>query len=171
MVDPKDYKEGVIRAIAGFYDSQKPKPRRKRTVKRSNGPTEEQEQIRVAALLNRLGVIWCHVPNGGYRGKIAGSRLKSQGVKPGVPDILIFDSPPSKPRAHGVAIELKRAKGGRVSKEQSQWLKDLQERGWVSLVCHGYERTVEAIEKLGWEIPIRDKMRIAAQDENKEGEP
>ena len=56
-------------------------------------PTEEQEQIKLAEYLDWKGYCWCHVPNGGNRNVVTGAKLKKQGVKPGVPDVLIFDSP------------------------------------------------------------------------------
>lgn len=52
---------------------------------------EDALQRAVAKLLDHLGWRWCHVPNGGKRGKTEAARLKGLGVKPGVPDVLIFE--------------------------------------------------------------------------------
>ena len=163
-----DHKERIIGAVERYYAGQQKKfnrgdmsihgPKPKRKLSRDTGPTEEQEQRIVAAILDRLGLVWCHVPNGGYRGRITGARLKSQGVKRGVPDILIFCSPPSKPRAHGVAIEMKRAKGGRVSKEQKEWMKNLSDRGWICKVCNGASSAKEALIELGWLPPKKENQ-------------
>lgn len=113
-------------------------------------PTEEQEQRRLALYLDRLGLLWCHVPNGGNRNKITGGKLKAQGTKRGVPDVLIFESPPKHPNALGVAVELKRQKGGKLSNEQRTWLLRLSERGFVTYVAHGFEDARDFLAGLGW---------------------
>lgn len=108
-------------------------------------PREEEEQAKLAEYLDWKGYCWCHVPNEGqhkvqYRVKQA--RL---GVKKGFPDIIIFDAPePYK----GIAIELKRVKGGRVSKEQKEWLEKLENRGWLVKVCHGADEAITWLEEM-----------------------
>ena len=112
-------------------------------------PTEEQEQNAIAQFLDIIGVDWCHVPNGGHRNKIVGAKLKAQGVKRGVPDILIF-TPPSCGGYVGVAIELKKIKGGKTSKEQKEWLSMLKKYGWHTSVCKGSGEAIDLIKKLGY---------------------
>jgi len=124
------------------------KPRVK--TKPSDEWTESQIQRGVAAVLDRLGVCWCHVPNEGKRNKIAGSRLKAAGLKSGVPDILIFDPAPNDPTVRGVAIELKRNKGGRLSENQKEWLDNLSRLGWHTAVCKGYGAAIKELERLGF---------------------
>ena len=106
---------------------------------------EENEQIELARHLDAAGLIWCHPPNGGKRHKAVAAKLKAQGVKPGVPDVLIFGPPHRLPDGcAGVAIELKRAplpsgrKMGRASKAQLQWLANLEACGWLTTVQHGF---------------------------------
>ena len=72
-------------------------------------PTEHEEQQALAQWLDLVvgPRAWCHVPNGGARRKVEAARMTAIGVKPGVPDILIFRRPPLRPEARGVAIELK----------------------------------------------------------------
>jgi len=111
-------------------------------------PTEEQVQNAVAEYLDALGVLWCHSPNGGKRDKIAGARLRRQGAKPGVPDVLIFGRPPSGDFV-GAALELK-IKGGRVSEQQRGWLDALEDRGWFTAVCVGVDEAIKTIEFLGY---------------------
>tara|TARA_R100000365_G_C2740408_1_gene69136 strand:+ start:27 stop:524 length:498 start_codon:yes stop_codon:yes gene_type:complete len=127
-------------------------PKKPRRAKSSdpNAWTEHQVQCSIAVVLNRLGLLWCHVPNEGKRSVVAGSRLRAAGLKSGVPDILIFSSAPNKPEAHGVAIELKRKKGGRLSETQKDWLRRLEDAGWYAVVCHGYDETMDEIKKLGY---------------------
>src|SRR6056297_1258985 len=87
-----------------------------------SNPTEYQEQCKLAEYLDMKGHCWIHVPNGGNRDAKNGAKMKKQGVKPGVPDVLIFDVPDNDNCHKGIAIELKRQKGGRVSKYQDKWL-------------------------------------------------
>ena len=67
-----------------------------------------------------------------------------------MPDILIFDRPPLYPENVGVAIELKRQKGGRVTPEQIAWLEDLKARGWAVAVCQGAMEAIRVLQELGF---------------------
>jgi len=122
--------------------------------KRSESPLEDWEQERLANWLDSRGVLWTHPPNGGMRNKVVAAKLKRQGVKSGVPDVLIFTPIPKvglmdKPY-RGVAIELKRAKGGQVSESQGRWLDGLMECDWLVCVCHGHREAIEWLEALGY---------------------
>jgi hypothetical protein len=100
---------------------------------------EEQLQEAVAEYLDLCGVLWCHPPNGGHRRVSTGAALKRQGVKRGVPDVLIFEPTIG---GFGMAFSLM-AKGGRVTKEQDQWLRDLIWRGWGAYVCRSFSEVQE----------------------------
>ena len=78
-----------------------------------------------------------HIPNGGHRNKIEAGRLKMEGVSAGVPDLFI----PSL----RMFIEMKKAVGGVVSKEQEDWLIYLASNGYSIAVCHGQEEAKNAI--------------------------
>lgn len=113
--------------------------------------TEAQEQRDLVRYLDLLGVLYTHPPNGGNRSAVAGARLKGEGTKAGVPDILIFDRPPAAPGARGVAIEMKRRRGGVVTKAQQRWLDELRERGWLARVCRGFDDARHYLETTcGW---------------------
>ena len=109
-------------------------------------PTEDQEQIAVVQYLDLLKIDFCAVPNGGHRHKAVAAKLKAAGVKPGVPDLLLFTIPKNLPRCRGVAIEMKRRKGGQVSKHQKEWLKKLEKNGWYCFVCHGSDEAIDIID-------------------------
>lgn len=108
-------------------------------------PLESEEQEVLAMQLDAWGLLWTHVPGGdAFLGKgpqrfSRARRLEKSGVKPGVPDVLIFDPPPNQPAKRGCAIELKRARGPRGGKpangsmtgEQRMWLCLLSERSWL----------------------------------------
>ena len=112
-------------------------------------PTEFQEQKKLAEYLDYQGYCWCHVPNGGNRDAKTGYKMKMQGVKPGVPDVLIFDKPEKSPEhISGVVIELKRKKGGQVKESQDKWLQILDNRGWLTNVCHGADEAIDWLEKI-----------------------
>jgi hypothetical protein len=83
------------------------------------------------------------VPNGGERNTIVGARMKAEGVKRGVPDYVL---PVARGGFHGLAIELK-AKGGRVSPEQRQWLDALRAQGWAAYVAWGADQAWDIVRK------------------------
>ena len=112
--------------------------------------TEDAEQLALARYLDFIGVKWAHVPNGGNRNVITAKKLKGHGVKKGVPDVLIFQSPPLVPYAKGIAIELKRVKGGTVSAEQKEWLEHLENQGWCCCVAKGAGEAVKFLKELGF---------------------
>ena len=85
-----------------------------------------------------------HIPNGGSRNKIEAHNLRLQGVRPGVPDICL---PVPRPPYHGLYIELKRRKGGKVSDEQRAWIYCLNRYGYRAVVCKGWDEAREEIEK------------------------
>ncbi|WP_461371769.1 VRR-NUC domain-containing protein [Candidatus Darwinibacter acetoxidans] len=113
-------------------------------------PSEEDEQKTLVEWLMWHRIRFCHVPNGGYRTKREGAKFKRLGVQKGMVDILIFDPPPACPENVGVAIELKRQKGGRVTPEQIAWLEDLKARGWAVAVCQGAMEAIRVLQELGF---------------------
>ena len=112
-------------------------------------PTEDQEQIALfnwAAWMSKtkwpeLAMMY-HVPNGGYRNKAEAGRFRAQGVKSGVPDIVL---PVARGGYHGLYIELKRTVGGRVSEEQREWLGKLNAQGYYTAVCKGWEEASHVV--------------------------
>lgn len=106
--------------------------------------SEATEQQTLATWLDFMGLLWCHVPNGGFRTIGTARKLKSEGVKPGVPDVLIFSRPPKGNPVRGVAIELKRTRRGVVSAEQKAWLAALERAGWRCYVAKG------AVDAVAW---------------------
>lgn len=82
------------------------------------------------------------VPNGGRRDKVTAARLKRTGVKAGVPDIFL---PVPRGGHHGLFVEMKREKGGRISDAQKKYMEKLAEQGYLCAVCHGAAEATEAI--------------------------
>lgn len=113
-------------------------------------PTEDMEQRVVCDVLDRTKIWYCHVPNGGKRSKIEAAIMSGLGVKRGVPDILIFDSPPEFPTYKGLAIEMKRMKGSKTSEDQLIWKQELERRGWIAVICKGSVEAFEVMERMGY---------------------
>jgi len=91
----------------------------------------------------RLSDYMIAVPNGGSRHFLEAINLKRQGVKPGVPDILIFI--PNK-HYHGLFIEMKRKNNFVVSEFQKQWIERLNTIGYCACVANGFEKAKECID-------------------------
>lgn len=82
------------------------------------------------------------VPNGGHRHITIARRMKSEGVKRGVPDLVL----PVPSNGHNcLFIELKKRVGGVVSKEQGEWRELLSGYGNCVRVCAGWEVAKDAI--------------------------
>jgi len=92
----------------------------------------------IAKLLDSMGFCWLHAPNEGRRSPRFGARLKAEGMKKGVPDILIFDLM--------VAIELKYGKN-KCTPEQTEWLEKLEALGWGTAVCYTVQEVLDVLEK------------------------
>lgn len=91
---------------------------------------------------NTLADYLHHSPNGGSRHIAEAAKFKRMGVKRGYPD-LILDIPMN--GFHGARIELKKAKGGRTSKEQKERLQMLTDEGYYAVVAKGYNEAVKVI--------------------------
>lgn len=104
--------------------------------------SEAHEQIAVVNYCDILGIPVFHVPNGGIRNKIEAANLKRQGVKAGVPDLVI---PCARCGYHGLYIEMK-TKTGRISDKQKEWLKLLRKEGYAAYVARGASQAIELID-------------------------
>ena len=74
----------------------------------------------------------------------SGAKLKRKGVKPGVSDCII--NTPTRTGFHGVDIELK-VEGGRLSKEQLEFLLKSKNDGRFACVCWNLEAIQEVISR------------------------
>lgn len=113
-------------------------------------PTEEQEQAAViewAMLMSKqfpdLEDIF-HIGNGGLRSKSEAVRLKKIGVKPGVSDLFL---PAPVGKYHGLWVEMKRQKGGKLSPDQKDWIDRMNRKGYLAVRADGAEEACEIIYK------------------------
>ena len=112
-------------------------------------PTEDSEQEALfewAAMMSRVQPclrLLHHIPNGGQRNKSTAIALKRQGVKAGVPDLML---PVSRLGYHGLYIELKKSDHtNKPTKLQKEWLEALEQQGYFTAVCYGYDEAVQTL--------------------------
>lgn len=75
------------------------------------------------------------VPNGSDRHPAVAGKLRAEGVRPGVPDLVLAVS---RNGYHGLYLEMKTATG-RPSKAQTEWIERLQAEGYRAVVCRGWQ--------------------------------
>lgn len=117
---------------------------------KNNSPLESTEQKKVFAWIraNQIKYPKLQLAYGTLNGVRLTPRLrgemKAQGNRVGVPDIVL----PAKSFTGafpGLYIELKRVKGGRVSKEQLEYMGLLLDQGYLAQVCLGHEAAIYVI--------------------------
>lgn len=126
--------------------------------------SEAKEQRKLAQYLDlRFPGWWFHTPNGGVRDKSAAHWLKQEGVKSGVPDVLIIvPFHREGERAYrGVALELKVPPEGdkprsRPSKTQREWLCAFRWADFYSVVVWGADEGIDLLERLYRDTPMPD---------------
>ncbi len=106
-------------------------------------------QKQVAKILDMTKLDWFHPSNEGKRTGWGQANLKLTGVKSGVPDILIFNSPTGArfvPFSKGLAIELKIG-NNKLRDSQKAWRIKLESCGWAFYVCYTIEEVINVLEK------------------------
>lgn len=89
------------------------------------------------------------IPNGGHRNLLVAKKMKAEGCKAGVPDILL---PVARQGHHGLFLEMKttgnrpkRGGKGGLSDIQAEWIGDLRAQGYRVEVCYGAEEARNVI--------------------------
>ncbi len=126
-----------------------PRKSSKRTV--TGVLTEHEEQKKVIKWAWRASKIWPElsrlfaVPNGAKRSQAEAAWAKAEGLRPGVPDLLL---PVRRAGAVGLALEMKStSKTARVSTAQTAWPQYLESAGWVTAVPRGADAAIKIIEE------------------------
>jgi hypothetical protein len=95
------------------------------------------------------GLVFIHVPNGGYRPPAEAAIFSGLGVRAGVSDLLLWHNGKS------FALELK-ADGGRVTRGQREFLSDMESAGACTCLAEGLDRALKTLEAWGL---LRGKMQ------------
>lgn len=124
----------------------------------ARAPQVDREGQEQAALMRELELCYpvvfdliYHVPNGGHRMKAVAAKLKAQGVKAGIPDLVLSMA---RGGYFGLYIEFKATppNDAAVSVSQQERLRKLNDQGYLAIVCRGH---FDAMEQ------IRDYLRLA----------
>lgn len=112
------------------------------------GP-EDILQMQVARFLKVAapGLLWWHVPNGGYRHPAEARKLQDMGVRPGVADLCFV-----LPGGLSGFIELKAGKNGQTP-AQKQFAIDVIAAGAAFAVCRSLAEVEQALRS--WSVPLR----------------
>lgn len=84
------------------------------------------------------------IPNGGHRNVVVARRMKDEGVMKGVPDLCV---PYPSRGFHGLYVEMKAGKKGKVSTEQEQVMDELSERGYRCAVCRDFDEFKAVVDR------------------------
>lgn len=116
--------------------------------------TEHQEQSLVVDWFNNRYPKYAHLLIASANGaNLAGSvsqrcaqmnKLKKSGLKVGFPDLQLCIA---RGGYHGLFIEMKRVKGGSISKDQKKYIRDLTDEGYKAVVCKGSDEAMAVIEQ------------------------
>lgn len=81
------------------------------------------------------------IPNGGHRDKRVAVKLKAQGVKAGVSDLML---PVPMQVFPGLWIEMK-VKGNTLTDLQEEWFIKMHRQGYMCVMCVGWKAAAETI--------------------------
>jgi hypothetical protein len=131
----------ALKAVKAYVIPNIPRLRHKDSSRFEN-EREYWHQLQIARFLNRWKPTrgcWTHFPAGGHRATRTARWMKLFGMKPGLPDILIFKPCLYQKKTYvGLAIELKRTwMGHSISVSQRHWMNTLQANGWLVVIARG----------------------------------
>lgn len=86
-----------------------------------------------------------HPANGGHRVKVVAAKLKAQGVKAGVSDLVL---PMARGGYHGLYLELKATPphDAAVSASQMAWQVAMEQQGYMAVVARGMDQAMQILE-------------------------
>ncbi|MDO9441820.1 MAG: VRR-NUC domain-containing protein [Beijerinckiaceae bacterium] len=125
-------------------------------------PKTEEHDAQVALFDDHIkprlvaGAVAFAIPNGGHRAKREAGKIKAEGGAAGVPDIFVLHARQS------YFLEMKKAKGGRVSPEQRDMMARLVGAGAQCAVAAGLEAAVKQLE--AWCLLRPAEAGVAAEE-------
>lgn len=140
------FEEAVRRGWVAATDVP-PKSSKKSGPRKSEVEGQEQAELikLVRAQFPVEGPLLIHIPNGGSRkNAYEGWRLKEQGVRAGVSDLLL---PVARQGFHGLWIEFKAAppNDAAVSPAQREWVESMRKEGYRAEICLGVAQALAVI--------------------------
>lgn len=120
---------------------------KKSATKRKAAPESESNQQEIVIKYLRLSqpdALYCASAGGMRTSYLQAVKMKRTGYVKGFPDLFIYE-----PRGafYGLAIEMKKEKGGVSSPEQKRWQEQLRNRGYASYICKGSEEAIKVIDE------------------------
>ena len=120
---------------------------KKSSVRRKVSPESESNQQEIVVKYIRLAypdALYCASAGGMWTSDSQRIKMARTGYVKGFPDLFIYE-----PRGeyHGLAIEMKKEKGGTASPEQKRWQEQLRNRGYASYICKGSEEAIKQIDE------------------------
>lgn len=104
-------------------------------------PSEHMEQVAFVRWWNdNINHLIFAIPNGDKRAISVAKRLKDEGVTAGVPDLFC--------PAFSLWVEMKRIKGGNISKEQLEIHKYLKEIGHTVIIGYGANDAINKFKSI-----------------------
>lgn len=119
--------------LLALWNAKNGKPYRK-------APSQPEHDLQVACVewfrYQYQGLLLMSIPNGGWRKKATAAKLKQEGAVAGVPDLLLAH--PSN-GYHGLWIEMKNGKKGRLSDNQKTIIPQLEREGYKVIIARTFE--------------------------------
>ena len=120
---------------------------KKSSTKRKIAPESEANQQEIVIKYLRLAypnALYCASAGGMRTSYLQAIKMKRTGYVKGFPDLFIYE--PNQDY-YGLAIEMKKEKGGVASPEQKSWQEQLRNRGYASYICKGNEEAIKVIDE------------------------
>ncbi len=116
--------------------------------------SESVQQYRVVRWLEQRGHIFFAVPNGYKKSVFQQSQAKREGLKAGVPDIIILTKAKN---GEPTALEMKKYMGSGhrlpckcIKESQLEWQTTLVGLHWNHVLAHGYDEAINDLIALGY---------------------
>ena len=109
---------------------------------------EKDEQKYFVEYCKLNGIKCVHIPNGTYLGNLSYKNayinmLKSMGMQPGFPDLMVLHK---NKKHHILFLEFKKAKGGKPSAKQIEWIEWLNKHRYCARIVNGCTDAVNVLK-------------------------
>ena len=141
MNNPKQTFQHLLKGSGASGFAARSNPSRKR-------PSDEEHRLQCACVrwFNYQFPKFSHtlfaVPNGGRRDKVTAAKMKAEGVRAGVADLILLKS---NAQYGALLIEMK-TRTGRQSDAQRQWQRLIQQDCYKYVVCRSLEDFIREVE-------------------------